>query len=123
MLVHVSSNISHRSFLFLLLVDCESKHFYLISSALTHIDRAQSILSQFWSRHQIHWNFYLRLRHFEQRFKQIQSMFIQFNNELNQIPIVNLLYEHCQTNKSNNHLAQTFKQLDDLSQQAQVMLF
>jgi len=96
----------------------------LISSALTHINRAESILSQFWSQHQTHLNYCLALRHFEQRFKQIQSMFIQLNNELQQLPSVNLLYDHCQTNKKSNHnLAQTFKQLDDLSQRTQVMLF
>ncbi|CAF3258899.1 unnamed protein product [Rotaria sp. Silwood2] len=100
-----------------------------IKTALLHIDRIESILSQFWSIHTTRLNYCLVLRHFEQRFKEIQTVFIQLYNEIIELPNLNtnlLLVDHCQSdNKNNNHkeeIDQILIQLDALSQRTQTMI-
>jgi hypothetical protein len=100
-----------------------------ISSALTHIDRAELTLSQFWSVHKTRLNYCTVLRHFEQRFKEIQCVFIQLYNELIQFPDITkhlLLSDYCRSDYNNinckEEIAQTLFQLDDLSQRTQVRI-
>jgi len=99
---------------------------FFVSSALTHIDRAEYTLSQFWSGHKTRLNHCLALRHFEQHFKEIQCIFIQLSNELTQIPDINislLLVDYCRSdNNCKEKITQTLIQLDDLSQRAQVII-
>jgi len=100
-----------------------------ISSALRHIDRAEFTLLQFWCVHETRLNHCLALRHFEQRFKEIQCIFIQLYNELTELPDLNtssLLCDYCRSDNNNNNckeeIAQTLIQLDDLSQRTQVII-
>lgn len=101
-----------------------------ISSALTHIDRAEFTLSQFWPVHKRRLNHCLLLRNFEQRFKEIQCIFLQLHNELTQLPNITttlLLSDYCRSDSNNNNnckeeIAQTLIQLDDLSQRTQVII-
>lgn len=99
------------------------------SSALTHIDRIEITLLQFWSVHKTRLNHCLALRHFEHRFKEIQCTFIQLYNEFNQIPDLNtslILVDYCRIDNKNNNceedIAQILIQLDDLSQRTQVII-
>ncbi len=100
-----------------------------ISSALTHIDNSESVLLQFWSLHEARLNRCLALRHFEKRFKELQSNFIQLYNDIIQLPDINtslLLFECYRTDNNNNNtreeIDQTLIQVDDLSQRAQVII-
>ena len=100
----------------------------MISSALTHIDRAEVTLLQFWSVHKTRLNHCLTLRNFEQRYKEIQCVFLQLHNGLTQLPNIStslLFSDYCRSDTNNNNnckeeIAQTSIQLDDLSQRAQV---
>jgi len=101
----------------------------IISSALIHVDNSESILLQFWSLHEARLNHCLALRHFEERFKEIQCNFIQLYNDIIQLPDINtslLLFECYRTDNNNNNtreeIDQTLIQVDDLSQRAQVRI-
>ncbi len=102
----------------------------IISSALIHVDNSESILLQFWSLHESRLNRCLALRHFEERFKEIQCNFIQLHNDIIQLPDLNtslLLFECYRTDNNNNNntrdeIDQTLIQVDDLSQRAQVRI-
>ncbi|CAF4927692.1 unnamed protein product, partial [Rotaria sp. Silwood1] len=107
----------------------QSTHARACITALIHIDRIESIHTQFWSLHKTRLNHCLILRHFEQRFKEIQIIFIQLYNEIIELPDINInlfLFDSCQfDNKNNNHkekIDQTLNQLDDLSQRIQTMI-
>ncbi len=100
-----------------------------LSSALTHVDNSESVLLQIWSLHEARLNRCLALRHFEQRFKEIQCTFIQLHNDIIQLPDINtslLLFECYRTDNNNNNtrdeIDQTLIQVDDLSQRAQVII-
>lgn len=75
-------------------------------------------------------NHFLLLRNFEQRFKEIQCIFLQLHNELTQLPNITatlLLSDYCRSDSNNNNnckeeIAQTLIQLDDLSQRTQVII-
>lgn len=96
----------------------------IISSALIHVDNSESILLQFWSLHETRLNRCLALRHFEERFKEIQCNFIQLYNDIIQLPDINtslLLFECYRTdNNTREEIDQTLIQIDNLSQRAQV---
>ena len=98
------------------------------SSALTHIDCIQTTLRQFWSVHKTRLNHCLALRHFEQRFKELQGVFISLYNELSQVPHINInlfLSDYCRSETNNNRreeIDQLFIQLDDLSQRTEVII-
>ncbi len=75
-------------------------------------------------------NHCLALRHFEQRFKEIQCVFIELYKELTQLPDINtrlLLSDYCRSDHHNNNnckedIAQTLIQLNDLSQRTRVII-
>ena len=72
-------------------------------------------------------NHCLVLRHFEQRFKEIQCTFQQLCNELVQLPDINtslLSSDSCRSDNNNykEEIDQTLIQLDDLSQRTQVII-
>lgn len=100
----------------------------LVSSALTHVDQSKSVLVEFWSLHETRLNRCLALRHFEQRFKELQCHFIQLYNEILQLPDLktSLLRFECYRidNNSNTReeIDQTLIQVDDLSRRAQVII-
>lgn len=101
---------------------------FVFSSALTHVDQSKSVLLEFWSLHETRLNRCLALRHFEQRFKELQCHFIQLYNEILQLPDLNtslLLFECYRTDHNSNtreEIDQTLIQVDDLSQRAQVII-
>lgn len=89
-------------------------------SALADLDCIQSTLLQFWAVHKTRLNHCLALRHFEQRFKELQGVFIVLHHELDQLPD---LTATCLLADSHyrEDLEQLSAQLDDLSQRAQVI--
>jgi len=102
-----------------------------ISSALIHIDNSESVLLQFWSLHEARLNRCLALRHFEERFREIQCNFIQLYNNIIQLPDINtslLLFECYRIDNNNNNnntreeIDQTLIQVNDLSQRVQVRI-
>ncbi|CAF3661359.1 unnamed protein product [Rotaria sordida] len=133
---HKQSSTSHNNTIdknndiqHLVLSSDQSAHARACITALIHIDRIESILSQFWSIHNIRLNHCLALRHFEQRFKEIQTIFIQLYNEVNELSDLDtslLLFDYCQSDNKNNNrkeeIDQTLIQLDALSQRAQMMI-
>ena len=67
------------------------------------------------------------MRHFEQRFKEIQCTFQQLYNELVLLPDINtslLSSDSCRSdnNHCNEEIDQTLNLLDDLSQRTQVII-
>ena len=72
----------------------------------------------------------MALRQFEERFKEIQSNFIQLYNEINQLPDINTslhLIESYRTDNNNNpntqeEIDQTLSRIDDLSQRIEVRI-
>ena len=99
-----------------------------ICSALTHVDNSECVLLQFWSLHEARLNRCLALRHFEERFKELQCNFTQLYNDIIQLPDINtslLLFECYRIDSNNNtreEIDQTLIQVDDLSQRAQVII-
>ena len=97
-------------------------------SALIHVAQSESVLSQFWSLHEARLNRCLALRHFEQRFKELQCQFIQLYNEIVELPDLNrslLLFECSRIDNNSNtreEIDLTLIQVDDLSQRAQVII-
>lgn len=87
------------------------------------------MLSQFWSLHQARLNRCLALRHFEERFKDFQSQFIQLYDEILDLPdwnkslaLVESTRFDCQNQTTNREqIDQTLIQVDNLSQRAQVI--
>jgi hypothetical protein len=67
------------------------------------------------------------LRHFEQRFKEIQCLFIQLHNVFTKLPDIDtslLISDYYQSNNNNckEEIDQTLIQLDDLSERTQVII-
>lgn len=103
-----------------------------ISSALTHIDHSESLLTQLWSLHEARLNRCLALRRFEERFKELQCQFSQLYQELQQLPdlhtslhLIECYRTDNQNSKNQNNreeIDQTLIQVDDLSQRAQVRI-
>jgi len=127
-LVYIIVILTIHSLMIGLVFTLNKKKNYL-SSALTHVDNSESVLLQFWSLHEARLNRCLALRHFEQRFKEIQCTFIQLHNDIIQLPDINtslLLFECYRTDNNNNNtrdeIDQTLIQVDDLSQRAQVII-
>lgn len=95
---------------------------------MIYIDQLESTLSKFWSIHKIRLNHCLALRHFEQRFREIQSIFILLYNEISDLPDVNtslLFSDYCQidnTTKCTKEIDLTLIQLDALRQRVQVII-
>ncbi|CAF4269194.1 unnamed protein product [Rotaria sp. Silwood2] len=111
----------------LILSPDQAAHARACANALTHVDNSESVLLQFWTLHESRLNRCLALRRFEQRFKEIQSNFIQLYNDIIQLPDLNtslLLFECYRTDNSNTRqeIDQTLTQVDDLSQRAQTMI-
>ncbi|CAF1109546.1 unnamed protein product [Adineta steineri] len=115
----------------LILSPDRSAHARACLDALTHIDCIETTLLQFWSIHKTRLNHCLALRHFEQRFKELQYIFTELCNELNQLPDINtslFLSDYCRSDNSNNNnnckeeLDQILNQLDDLSQRTETMI-
>ena len=106
----------------------KSSMFFPLTSALTHVDNSECILQQFWCLHEARLNRCLALRHFEQRFKEVQCTYIQLHNNLSQLPDINtslLRFEYYRTDNNTNireEIDQTLIQLDDLSQRTQVII-
>ncbi|CAF1238864.1 unnamed protein product [Adineta steineri] len=131
---HQSSSTFHNSTLDenndLILSPDQAAHARACANALTHVDNSEDILLQFWSLHEARLNRCLALRHFEQRFKEIQCTFIQLHNDIIQLPDINtslLLFECYRADNNNNNntreeIDQTLTQVDDLSQRAQTMI-
>ncbi|CAF5002859.1 unnamed protein product [Rotaria sp. Silwood1] len=111
----------------LILSPDQAAHARACANALTHVDNSESVLLQFWTLHESRLNRCLALRRFEQRFKELQSNFIQLYNDIIQLPDLNtslLLFECYRTDNSNTReeIDQTLTQVDDLSQRAQTMI-
>ncbi|CAF1099323.1 unnamed protein product [Rotaria sordida] len=111
----------------LILSPDQAAHARACANALTHVDNSESVLVQFWTLHESRLNRCLALRRFEQRFKEIQSNFIQLYNDIIQLPDLNtslLLFECYRSDNSNTReeIDQTLIQVDDLSQRAQTMI-
>ncbi|CAF0804272.1 unnamed protein product [Adineta ricciae] len=106
----------------------QAAHARACANALTHVDNSECILQQFWCLHEARLNRCLALRHFEQRFKEVQCTFIQLHNNLSQLPDINtsLLRFECYRTDNNTtireEIDQTLIQLDDLSQRTQTMI-
>ena len=92
------------------------------------MDQSKSVLLEFWSLHETRLNRCLALRHFEQRFKELQCHFIQLYNEILQLPDLKtslLLFECYRIDNNSNtreEIDQTLIQVDDLSRRAQVII-
>ena len=92
------------------------------------MDNSECVLLQFWSLHETRLKRCLALRHFEERFKELQCQFIQLYHEIVQLPDLNtsLFLFECYRNDNNQHtreeIDQTLMQVDDLSQRAQVRI-
>ncbi|UJR21644.1 hypothetical protein I4U23_024721 [Adineta vaga] len=110
-----------------------SAHARACLDTLTHLDCIQSILLQFWSRHKTRLNHCLALRHFEQRFQEIQTNFQQLTHEFQESPDINTIflvsdsYRSTTTTTNNNHnckedIDQISIQLDDLWQRTETMI-
>ncbi|CAF0831504.1 unnamed protein product [Rotaria sordida] len=111
----------------LILSPDQAAHARACANALTHVNNSESVLVQFWTLHESRLNRCLALRRFEQRFKEIQSNFIQLYNDIIQLPDLNtslLLFECYRSDNSNTReeIDQTLIQVDDLSQRAQTMI-